>query len=643
MRVEELFEKFPRVFWAVNAMELFERGAYYGMLAILPYYLVYTLDFASTAFGVLLGVLTPFLYLLPIVSGALTEKYGFRAPLAISLGLVSAGYLLSSLMTTFEAFVMAFVVLGIGVGSFKPIISATIALTTKPEARNLGYSIYYWMINLGSFTMPLLISLTIPKEQYVLVFYLSAALIGVNIALTLTVYRDPVRPNPAKSAGDVFRDAALVLKDLRFVALLLIYSGFWFMYATNHLAILLYALDFGVLGEYFPPALVATVNPGTIIILGPFLGKIFEKSESLKVMVFGMSVFIAGLLLMGFTTVSAVFFTGIVIFSIGEFITHPTYISYVSKIAPKERVTLYMAYAFIPPLIGLSLGNVLGGVMYATFSEVMHRPRLFWAAISAVGMVTIALLLLYGQRGVRKKVDEEARAGSGEQSGIWVKSPVPSAGLGGPAGEGSVERPCSKPYLQSFFNSTLGAVVCLLLVPVLLGAAYASGTEPFLRDAASSRSGGWAGYELVSSEPILLPGSSEEHTETREEIDIEERNLASLTFTLRWTDEEDIVRLLRTYENQPDEFGLAVVSPGGIAVSSGMVSNPHGREGSVSVSLTFNFSGPEDARGNGTYKVTIACGNCGDFFPAFGIIGFTDTGNDWTLEVKYDYYRRVEH
>ncbi len=647
MRLGELLSRFPRLFWLVNAMELFERGAYYGMLAVLPYYLVYSLHFASTAFGVILSILTPFLYLLPIVSGALVEKYGFRLMLALSLGLVVTGYLLSSLVTTFEAFVLAFVVFGTGVGSFKPIISATIAHTTAPEQRNLGYSIYYWIINLGSFTMPFIISLTIPKEQYVLVFYLSAALIGVNLALTLLFYRDPVPPKPGANVAQVFKGAALVVKDLRFMALLLIYSGFWFMYATNHLAILLYALDFGVLADWFPPALVAIVNPGTIILIGPFLGRLFEKRDSLRVMILGMAIFILGLLLMGFTTEAALFFTGIVVFSIGEFVTHPTYIAYVSKIAPKERVTVYMAYAFIPPLIGLSLGNALGGVMYSALAEEMHRPKLFWAAMGAVGLATMALLLIYSQTLARRRADElesishAVAAGGGESGaggaveGERAAALGPAASVGGAQGAGGA---LGQSVARNFVGSRLSPLLCILLIPVLIGGAYGGGASTYLRELSAQGGSGWEGYSLESSEAMVFTGSSQENSETVVAVDIEERLLACVTFTLRWRDEEDIVRFMRTYENRPDEFGIAVVSPNGTAVSSQMVANERGREGSVSIHLALNFSGPREAEGNGTYDVSIVCGSCGDFFPAYGVIGFTDTGNDWALEVVYEYY-----
>jgi dipeptide/tripeptide permease len=633
LNLQDLFGRFPRLFWVVNAIELFERGAYYGMLAVLPYHLVYNLHFPTTAFGLLLGILTPFLYLLPIISGALVEKYGFRPMLVLALSLVIFGYLASSFMTTFEAFVLAFVVFGTGVGTFKPIISASIAHTTKPEARNLGYSIYYWMINLGSFSMPIIISVFIPKQDYVYVFYLSAALIAVNIALALFVFKNPVPPNPQKSVADIFKGAAFVLKDFRFMALLLIYSGFWFMYATNHLALLLYALDFGVLGDWFPPALVAIVNPGTIILLGPFLGKLFGKYDSLKVMVLGMGIFIAGLLVLGLTTIATVFFVGIIIFSIGEFVTHPTYIAYVSKIAPKERLTVYMAYAFIPPLIGLSAGNILGGVAYAAMAEEMHRPKLFWGAISAVGLVTIALLLLYSQTmGAKRQQKALASTGPsqpypappGVQESIAIPAPADPAGI---------------PVGHPAWESRLPVLATLLLVPGLLFGAFAGGTDGFLRGGGGGTGGGWDSYTLTAGSQELS-GNAQENLESVHTVELSELNLVCATFTLRWTDEPDMQRLLRTYENQPDQFGLSVAPPNGTAVEARPVANVRGQPGEVSVTIEFAPARPGDRKGTGAYEVTVVCGACGDFTHPVSLVAYTDAGNAWALEVSYQYYAK---
>jgi len=71
-------------------------------------------------------------------------------------------------------------VLGIGAGSFKPMVSATIAHVTPHSDRNYGYSIYYWMINLGAFLFPLFIGYYIENVLGDTAFYSLAFLISTG-------------------------------------------------------------------------------------------------------------------------------------------------------------------------------------------------------------------------------------------------------------------------------------------------------------------------------------------------------------------------------------------------------------------------------------------------------------------------------
>ena len=69
---------FPRTFWISNLMELFERGAYYGMNAVLAIYLVKELKFTEQSVGFLQGFVYALTYIVPIVGGALAERLGYR-------------------------------------------------------------------------------------------------------------------------------------------------------------------------------------------------------------------------------------------------------------------------------------------------------------------------------------------------------------------------------------------------------------------------------------------------------------------------------------------------------------------------------------------------------------------------------------
>ena len=82
----------PKTFWVANLMELFERGAYYGMNAVLAVYLVDVLGFRQQAVGFLQGFVYALTYILPIFGGALAERLGYRKMLIVAFSLLTLGY-----------------------------------------------------------------------------------------------------------------------------------------------------------------------------------------------------------------------------------------------------------------------------------------------------------------------------------------------------------------------------------------------------------------------------------------------------------------------------------------------------------------------------------------------------------------------
>lgn len=76
-------KSFPRNFWVVITMEFFERGSFYGVMSILSVYLVLSvaeggLGFSKESVGVINSVTRPLLYLLPILSGAIADRFGYK-------------------------------------------------------------------------------------------------------------------------------------------------------------------------------------------------------------------------------------------------------------------------------------------------------------------------------------------------------------------------------------------------------------------------------------------------------------------------------------------------------------------------------------------------------------------------------------
>ena len=78
-----VFRKYPATFWVANVMEIFERMAWYGFYAVSSLYITDSvtdggLGLTSEQRGVIQGIIPFLLYLFPVVTGALGDKFGYK-------------------------------------------------------------------------------------------------------------------------------------------------------------------------------------------------------------------------------------------------------------------------------------------------------------------------------------------------------------------------------------------------------------------------------------------------------------------------------------------------------------------------------------------------------------------------------------
>ncbi|HEX3074503.1 MAG TPA: MFS transporter [Ignavibacteriales bacterium] len=195
---EGTFGSFPRNFWTVIVMEFFERGSYYGVMSVLSIYLVLGvneggLGFSKESFGAIKSTITPLLYFLPILSGAIADRFGYRATLMFAFVLMSLGYFLTSLFTAYGLVFASLLVMAVGAGFFKPVISGTIARSTNESNSGLAFGVYYWSINLGAFIFPLILVPYLKSISWSYIFIMAA--IGTGWLLLLNLFINKVSKN----------------------------------------------------------------------------------------------------------------------------------------------------------------------------------------------------------------------------------------------------------------------------------------------------------------------------------------------------------------------------------------------------------------------------------------------------------------
>jgi dipeptide/tripeptide permease len=295
-------------------------------------------------------------------------------------------------------------------------ISGTIARETDENNSTLGFGIFYWSINLGAFLFPLILVPYIKNTfgwQYVM---LASAIATASMLIpTFLFYKEPKKPENTKTIAEVLKGAVMVLTDVRFILLIVIYSGFWILYFQMFDSVLWYvqkyvdatSVDNFVNGIFsavginlnwkFDIEHVTVINAGTIILLQILVSNIVKHTKALPTMIAGIAMGTIGMAILAINTNIWVFILGIVIFSIGEMTAHPKFISYVGLIAPEDKKALYLGYAFLYGVLGSFIGGILGANLYVHFVDNLNEPSTLWIIFSMIGVVTIIGLILYNK------------------------------------------------------------------------------------------------------------------------------------------------------------------------------------------------------------------------------------------------------
>ena len=395
---QNIFSKFPRTFWLVNTFELFERWAYYGMLTVLSVYLTDPVSQGGLGFtqgqrGVMQAVATALLYLIPILGGAIADRFGYRKVLLAAFVTLASGYFAMGSTHAYGAVFMAFLLVAVGGAIFKPIIVATISKTTTKETDTLGYGIFYMIVNIGGFIGPFFAS-KLRDIEWSYVFIMCTAVILLNLVL-LYFYKEPKNENAetgeklGQALKKILLNSVLVLKDWKFVLFLAIIVGMWTMYMQLFFTLPVFITQWidtsdvynssgflaGLIGTtengigIIRPEMMINIPAFTIILFQLFMSNRLKNIRPVTSMVFGIAVIAVGFGQMAFQTMGWYIALGTVILAFGEMASSPRIQEYISRIAPREKVALYMGYSFLPVAGGNFIGGLLSGVLYERYSD----------------------------------------------------------------------------------------------------------------------------------------------------------------------------------------------------------------------------------------------------------------------------------
>ena len=416
---------FPRVFWTGNVIEILERFAYYGLYMGFQIFATKTvleggLGWSEGRLGVVQSVFLLLSYSVPLISGVLADRYGFKRMLMWSYVLYLPGFIFLTLTRQFGAVLAVMALIAVAAGLFKPLIAGTVRLSTDSTNRTLGFGIFYLMVNVGAFFGPMIAG-ALRTQSWNYAFLASACAVVGMIIVTAIFYKNPIEP--VKDTGQKqpllhdFLEIVPYLKQGKIMAFILVFGvlievPFWAffnlcpMYVDRFVATdQLYTVFSSILGErivgWFSTEdhrIAGETLAHTalyVILFQLFVTRISERMRSIPVISFGIAIMLLGCIGLWASTgdVPWFMFAGTILFAVGEMACMPRMEQYLISMLPPEKTGLGGGLLRIPVAIGAGLSGVTINPLYQKFIADGH-PQLIWMVLG--GMFLAGYLLMLG-------------------------------------------------------------------------------------------------------------------------------------------------------------------------------------------------------------------------------------------------------
>lgn len=230
----------PKGLFVLFFAEMWERFSYYGMRALLIFYLTKHWLFSDGQSGIIYGAYTALVYITPVLGGYLADKYlGQRKAVAYGAVLLTFGHFLMGFegdggqdAASLNIFWLALAFIIVGSGFLKANISVMVGqLYPRTDVRRDGaYTIFYMGINLGAFLGSLLCGYI--GETYGWSYGFGLAGVGMLLGLIVFIWGKPLllgrgeAPDPARLAAPV---AGIKFEWLLYLVGLLAVGACWWM------------------------------------------------------------------------------------------------------------------------------------------------------------------------------------------------------------------------------------------------------------------------------------------------------------------------------------------------------------------------------------------------------------------------------
>lgn len=412
------------VFWVCGGMEMVERLAYYGVRQVSSLYATDAqsnggLGLPGTEIGVIFLVWAMVQSFVPVLTGGISDRVGYKETIFASTVFKILGYLIMAWFPTFWGFMSGAVVLAFGTGIFKPGLQGTIVKATSRENSSMAWGVFYQTVNIGGWIGPLLAA-QLRQLEWQYVFYACAAIISLNFLLLLS-YKEPDKEERlayrARVKSGEIKEANLALDSIRellrpiMIWYIVLFSGFWFMLMAfwdvgplffrdwvdttvmvQHLfgedgtqsRFWIFVLGMSSDGMRIMPEGLININALLIMLVCFLVAGWSALIRATNSMAIGTFLAATTLILFGGFNYVWIIVLAIVCFSIGEMLSSPKCSEYLGNIAPPQKKAMYLGFSQLPLGFGWMAEGYFGQTLYYKYGAIdtVARPALVEAGMS---------------------------------------------------------------------------------------------------------------------------------------------------------------------------------------------------------------------------------------------------------------------
>ncbi len=383
----DTLRQIPKSIWALGLVSLLMDVSSELIHSLLPVFMVTSLGLSMATVGLIEGAAEATALIIKVFSGALSDFWGKRKPLAVlGYGLGAASKPLFALATSAGWIITARLVDRVGKGIRGAPRDALVADIAPPELRGAAFGLRQSLDTVGAFLGPMLAVafMLLWQDDFRTVFWIATLPAFLCVALLIWGVQEPDKPLAANRSNPISRANLARLSPAYWWV---VGIGAVFTLARFSEAFLVLRANQGGLALAWTPLVLIGMNIVYAACAYPF-GKLADRLSHTALLGWGLLLLIAADALLAYSNSGGVFWAGVALWGLHMAMTQGLLATMVADVAPADlRGT---AYGFFNLLSGLAMlvASGLAGWLWQSSGA----STTFVAGIGFAGAALVLLL-----------------------------------------------------------------------------------------------------------------------------------------------------------------------------------------------------------------------------------------------------------